>query len=396
MSKMRQGIIFLFTFNFLFCFAGFVTIANAEFLLDGERFKFLGANCYYLHYSSNEVIDDLLTNAHQMGLKVLRIWGFLDGESWCRSKRTCMHPSVGVFGLLDTISGMKDGFERLDYVIYRAKEMNVKLIIVFVNNWDDLGGMNQYVRWFKGNHHDDFYTDEKIKQEYKNYVGYLLNRTNIYTKIAYKDEPTIMAWELANEPRCETDKSGSALTNWVGEMSEFIRSIDQNHLIGVGDEGFFNSNLRPYGDSALWCYSGFSGIDWEKLLIIKSIDFATFHLYPTYWQVPESDIEPWGLKWIEDHIKIAKGFSKPVVLEEFGVPKTMKNRSLIYESWLKKFYELNGNGAVFWMFAAKDEDENRDSDGFFPDYDGLRILNDNSPEAKLFRKIAESVGGNIN
>ncbi len=381
-----------------FCFANFVTTANGEFLLNGMRFRFLGTNCYYLHYSSDEVIDDLLISASQMNLEVLRIWGFLDGESYCRSKKTYMHPSIGVFGIPETVSGVKNGFERLDYIIQKAKTVDIKLIIVLVNNWDDFGGMNQYVNWFNEKHHDDFYTNEKIKQEYKKYIEYLLNRINVYTNIAYKDEPTIMAWELANEPRCETDKSGRTLLNWVREMSEFIKSIDQNHLVGVGDEGFFNShsNFYPYKNFASWTYSGFSGVDWERLLSIESIDFATFHLYPTHWQVPNNEIEPWGLKWIEDHIKMAKSFSKPVILEEFGVPKTVENRSQIYELWLKKFYELGGDGAMFWMLAAKGEGRDKDLNGYFPDYDGFRVLNDDSLEAKIFRKIAQVIGRNAN
>lgn len=394
----RAAVSILIMTNCLFCFADFVTVSGTKFFLNDERFRFLGANCYYMHYSSNEVIDDLLTSAKQMGLSVLRIWGFLDGEAQCKDKKTYLHPSVGVFGLSEGLTGMKDGFERLDYIVHKAKVLQIKLIVVLVNNWDDFGGMNQYVTWFKGKSHDDFYTDEKIKEEYKKYVNHLLNRVNIYTGITYKDEPTIMAWELANEPRCESDKSGGKLAGWVKEMSAFIKSVDKNHLVSVGDEGFFNvsSHLQSYGGFASWTYSGFSGVDWEKLLEVQSVDFATFHLYPTQWGVPEREILSYGLKWIEDHIKVAKSFSKPIVLEEFGVHKSVRERAQIYKLWLDRFYDLDGDGAIFWMIAAKGEGKDIDSDGCFPDYDGFRILNDSTFEAELFRETAKAVGGSLN
>ena len=39
----------------------------------------------------------------------------------------------------------------------------------------------------------------QIKQWYQDWVAHLLNRTNTITGIKYKDDPTIMSWELGNE-----------------------------------------------------------------------------------------------------------------------------------------------------------------------------------------------------
>lgn len=56
-----------------------------------------------------------------------------------------------------------DGLQRLDYVIAKASQLDIRLIIPFVNNWKDFGGMDQYVRWRGGQFHDDFYTDPIIR-----------------------------------------------------------------------------------------------------------------------------------------------------------------------------------------------------------------------------------------
>lgn len=83
----------------------------------------------------------------------------------------------------------------------------------------------------------------------------------------YKDSPAIMAWELANEPRCGADGtrnlpasddcSPKLLNDWVDEMSTYIKSLDPHHLVTWGGEGDFNR------DSDDWAYNGTNGGDFD-------------------------------------------------------------------------------------------------------------------------------------
>ncbi|KAI9138340.1 glycoside hydrolase superfamily, partial [Paraphysoderma sedebokerense] len=87
------------------------------------------------------------------------------------------------------------GLGALDRVVAEAKTRGIKLILALTNNWDHYGGMDMYNDWFKAQYHDDFYdTSSRQFEAYKKYVSALLNRVNHITGVAYKDEPTIMAW----------------------------------------------------------------------------------------------------------------------------------------------------------------------------------------------------------
>ena len=177
----------------------FVGTSGANFILNGQSFFFSGVNNYYLIYKSNRMVDDVLTNAVAMNLKVIRALGFMDGAS---KDGKVTQPALGTYD--------PSGFERVDYFVARARQLGLKLLIPFVNNWDDFGGMNWYVGQTGGGSHEDFYTRAKVKAAYEHSITYFLTSSNQYTGVRYTDEPAIFAWELANEPR-STDATCASL-----------------------------------------------------------------------------------------------------------------------------------------------------------------------------------------
>lgn len=50
---------------------------------------------------------------------------------------------------------------------------------------------------------DDFFTDENAIRYYLQNAETIMNRQNTITNLAYNEDPTIMAWNLINEGRCE-------------------------------------------------------------------------------------------------------------------------------------------------------------------------------------------------
>lgn len=350
MNIQRIVLFLLISFNLAFQTSenNFVQTKNTEFILNGKPFYFSGTNNYYLNCKSEKMINDVLMNASKMGLKVVRCWGFIDGPP---ESGYLMQPEPGVFD--------ESGFQRLDYTVYRAGQLGLKLVIPFVNYWRPFGGMSQYVAWTGGGRQDEFYTRDSTKIAYKKYIQHVVNRTNSFTKIQYKNDPTIMAWELANEPRCPSDKTGDTLLKWADEMSGYIKSLDKNHLVAVGDEGFY---ARPKSDD--WTRNGYDGADWERLIALPNIDYATAHLYPEDWN---KDLD-WSLDWILEHIEGAKRVGKPFVLEEFGL-KDEAVRDSVYTVWTDAIYKNGGAGWQFWILTGIEDDSS-----YYGNFDGFRVI----------------------
>jgi mannan endo-1,4-beta-mannosidase len=353
--------------------AGFVTIYNSEFSLGGKRFYPLGTNAYYLHKyacaNDTNSIQELFKTMNSLGMNTVRTWAFCDGEK-----------ADDIFMLQSApYTWNENSFQKLDYVIHTAGKYNIKVILTFVNNWDDLGGMEQYLKWYApasfktdmpniienkvfsksdaakyyNQHvtetitHDDFYKLDTIKTWYKAYVQHILNRKNIFSQIDYKSDQTIMAFELANEPE-SADKTGKVIYDWFVEMAAYFKSIDKNHLLTTGESGFDIKN-KNYGNYPEWILNGDKGISFEKNSEINNIDYTTAHLYAEAWGISS------GAEWIFDHNIISKSHNKPFLLGEYGAKN---NRQTLFNSWLKAIKETSTGGTLLWHLAPEAFAEN--------------------------------------
>lgn len=354
--------------------AGFVTASGGQFMLSGAPYRYGGTNNYYLSYQSHDDVDDVLTKAQEMNLSVIRTWGFIDVGSLDGSTPNVDGNKNGFyFQYWDPATGAPayndgaTGLEGLDYAIADAQAHGLRVIIALTNDWKDFGGMDQYDTWYGLKYHDQFYTDPRTQQAYKNWAAHLINHVNTVTGVAYKDDPTIFSWELANEPRCVGSgglpTSGictqDTITNWVDEMSTYVKSLDPNHMVDVGDEGFYIGSTQGSG----WPYNDPSdGVDNTALLRVANIDFGTFHLYPDYW----GGTADWGTQWVKDHIANAAAIGKPTILEEFGFKDT-STRDSVYQTWTSTVRGNGGAGWNFWMLAG-------DVNGSpYPNYDGFNV-----------------------
>jgi len=161
-----------------------------------------------------------------------------------------------------------DGLQRLDYVVSAASKRGIKLIIPFVNNWGDYGGMPAYMKYYNlngGKGNSAWYLSSAAQSQYQAYIKAVVSR--------YHNSTAIFGWELANEPRCN-GCSTAIVTDWAKKTASFIKSLDRNHLVAMGDEGFGLPDEKSYP------YSFGEGVDFVKNLAIPDLDFGTLHLYP--------------------------------------------------------------------------------------------------------------------
>ncbi|XP_010922771.1 mannan endo-1,4-beta-mannosidase 8 isoform X1 [Elaeis guineensis] len=337
---------------------GMVERKGTHFVVNNQPFFVNGFNTYWLmvfavDHTTRKKVSEVFREAAAIGLTVCRTWAFNDG-GW-RALQTS--PFV-----CD-----EEVFKALDFVVSEARRHKIRLILSFCNNWEEYGGKAQYVKWGKAaglnlTCDDDFFSDQTIKSYYKAFVKTVITRINTLTNVAYKDDPTIFAWELMNEPRCTSDPSGDRLQAWVEEMASYVKSIDPIHLLEIGVEGFYGLSTPERLHLNPNTFAGQAGTDFIRNHQVSSIDFASVHIYSDTW-LPESESDAqlqFVKTWMQHHMDDAeKLLAMPVVFGEFGVSvKDEKFSFMFREAFIKTVYKTvlssrkrggSGGGCLLWQ-----------------------------------------------
>jgi len=185
-----------------------------------------------------------------------------------------------------------------------------------------------------------------------------VTRKNKYTGLSYKDEPAIMSWQLANEPRAMQNRE--KFLNWIETTSSFIKSLDSNHLVTVGSEG-----ETPFADA---------GMKFTEDHQSKSVDYSTIHIWAQNWMwydpLKAKTYEPAKnrmLDYFKDHLEKSNTIKKPMVVEEFGLARdkgsfdpasSTVSKDNYYSEVFNAVYTAASNGAPvsgvnFWAWSGE-------------------------------------------
>ena len=357
----------------------FVTIKEGHFIQGDTAFYFVGTNYWY--GPSLGLMDDTVRGLQRLrqeldflksqGITNLRICAAVEGEGTIQGVPRIVpvfQQSPGVF--------VTDNLKGLDRLLEEMSRKEMKAVLFFSNNWEWSGGFLQYLYWNKAIDSTAFYNRlswEKLRdvvsgfyscepciQQYEAQVKAILTRKNSINGLKYIDDPTIFAWQLANEPRPMRPAAIDAYKNWIARTAKMIKSIDTNHLVTIGVEGFIGTeNMDVY----------------EAIHADSNIDYGTIHIWPRNWQwykdLNDVNQQKKALdmtkKYITDHMNVMKKIGKPLVIEEFGYPRdnnsfepssTTRIRDSFYTLLFNELSQSQQNkgllaGCNFWAFGGE-------------------------------------------
>ncbi len=332
--------------------SAFVQVKGKQFQLAGKPYYFVGTNFWYGAYlgAAGDKGDRarLIKELDQLkaaGVTNLRVLAASEASALVMSLKPAIQTAPGQID--------EELWQGLDFLLSEMAKREMKAVLFLNNFWQWSGGMSQYVAWQTGEPVLDpdltkdwnafmqnsarFYRLAESQALYRSLIKQLIERTNTVTGVAYKADPTIMSWQLANEPRPGSGEAGAenaeVYVQWVNDTAQFIKQLAPQQLVSTGSEGsrgaldnmdlFIKAHQSPY------------------------VDYLTFHLWPKNWlwfdikqaeQTYASGLAA-SKAYIEQHIAVADQMNKPLVMEEFGIERDGADyRPEATTVWRDKFY----------------------------------------------------------
>ncbi|KAG9565363.1 glycoside hydrolase, partial [Aureobasidium melanogenum] len=339
--KDRQGIVYLTGMNYWSC----MNLA-ADDHVGGNYSRFITE------------LDQM--QAH--GINHLRIMASSEGAPTWQPFR--MYPA-----LMEAPGAYNEAiFVGLDRCLNEMGKRGMRATMTLANEWQWSGGFGQYVSWSTNNsqipypsswnltappqrstpgtgwgnytvegvnaapysnftaYANQFYTIPKCQEWYQAHISKVLNRVNTVNGRVYKEDATVMTWQLANEPQpavVPTEYLGpyslelppapeDPVISWVKNSSAYIKSLAPKQLVNVGFEG----------KQGKWYY--------QAVHNFSTVDYGTTHCWVQNWGVYDmlnsssanlGAAKNFATAFVTNSSEWSKEINKPVYLEEFGMAR---------------------------------------------------------------------------
>lgn len=323
----------------------FVAVSGGQFTLNAQPYQYVGTNYWYAPFvaadaQGRERIVRELDVLAEAGIANLRLMA--SGEGPAREPRR-ITPTLRE----SPEAWNEDIASGLDFVLAEMGKRQMKAVLCLNNFFYWSGGMAQYVSWFTGDpipypeengweaymaYSARFYGIKPAVQAYRQLISRLVTRRNSITGQLYRDDPTIMAWQLANEPReFGHDKK---YFRWVKRSLALIHQLDSRHLRCIGNEGILDSRV---------------GSTYARTASLPHLDYLTVHLWPENWgwydplrpDTTYPQAQKRAMAFLNANAEVAVEAGKPIVLEEFGLARdegSCEARTPV--SWRDRFYQF--------------------------------------------------------
>ena len=361
----------------------FVSVSpdGARFIRNGQTYRFLGTTLWYgAHLGVKGAGGDRsrlqreLDDLRQLGVRHVRVIAGSQG------------PDDSPYRLVPSMQPSSDEFDRemlegLDYLLMQLSERGMLAVIILNNFLPWSGGMAQYVAWAQGTtvpfpswedrskfnqFVQQFYMEDDARDASYAFAEHVVMRRSSLTGISYRDDPTIMAWEMANAPRAMS--MTKEFRNWARRFAAKIKGWDTNHLLTLGSEGDDPSSENVRG----------TNFHFEQA--IPELDYTTIQMFPNDlgWYASDNAVGrtlPEAVAkckaYLNEHTKISEQLKKPLVVDAIGLVRnggatlpgsatTTRDefmKSLLYEIALYVNRGRSVGGASFWGWAGEGRPE---------------------------------------
>lgn len=299
-----------------------------SFEISDVPFRFVGAfipGWFWGHENWSEVADDLIASAKAKGITALHLMP------------PQFEQELGVY--------KEDELVRLDHFLVTASKHGVYVMPSFIHGYAI--AVQPEDPYYHPVGIEGLITDERLAQAFRNRIEVLANRRNTISERLYREDPTILAWIVIEEPvsapwnypERPPQVTAPQLHAWFEDTASFVKSLDQSHPITV----FTTAAIDTLGQ------------DWLLALDVPSIDFiyaedADLRILPFFDEMTAKSY-PLRLFTLEKPVVMMLSFTSGVWDQQEICHDYPWQAEMIGEA-LSKYFEAGASGVVVFSWGS--------------------------------------------